>query len=171
MGTVMPVVIDGNNLLFAAQDTGDPDHVMGRSGLCDALGEWARRCKKRVHVVFDGPPPPAALAQQIGHPDIRVSYSGAGVSADDVIIGILESDSAARRLLVVSTDRAIRRAAVRRRAQDVRSDEFWGLVRRDLQREPRERVEPPEKHAGLEPDQTEEWLKRFDFNNDDDDGR
>ncbi len=170
----MPVVIDGNNLLFAAQDTGDPDHVMGRSGLCDALGEWARRGKKRVHVVFDGPAPSDALAEQIGHANIRVSFSGAGVTADEVIIGILESDSAARRLLVVSTDRAIRRAAVRRRAQDMRSDEFWGLVRRDLQRkprlpvEPRERVEPHEKHAGLEPDQTEEWLKRFDF---DDDGR
>ena len=159
---------DGNNLLFAAQDTGDPDHVMGRSGLCDALGEWARRGNTRVHVVFDGPAPPPALAEQIGHPNIRVSFSGPGVSADDVIIGILESDSAARRLLMVSTDRAIRRAAVRRRARDMRSDEFWGLVRRDLARKPRKRVEPHEKQAGLEPDQTEEWLKRFDFN---DDGR
>jgi predicted RNA-binding protein with PIN domain len=137
----MPVLIDGNNLMFAAQDTGDPDHVIGRSGLCDALGEWARRSRERVHVVFDGPAPSAALAQQIAHAAIRVSYSGAGVTADDVIEEILDSDSAARRLLVVSSDRAIRAAARRRRARDMRSDEFWALVLRDLARKPRESVE------------------------------
>lgn len=164
----MPVLIDGNNLLFAAQDTGDPDHVIGRSGLCNALGAWARRKNERVHVVFDGPAPSAGLAEQIGHAAIRVSYSGAGVSADDVIVGILDSDSAARRLLVVSSDREIRAAARRRRARDIRSDEFWVRVRRDLARKPRESVEPREKRDGLAPQEAQEWLKRFEI---DDDGR
>lgn len=164
----MPVVIDGNNLMFAAGDVGDPDHVIGRSGLCDALGEWARRRNERVHVVFDGPAPSAALAEQIGHAAIRVSYSGAGGSADDVIVAILNSDSAARRLLVVSSDREIRAAARRRRARDVRSDEFWALLQRDLARKPRQSLEPREKRDGLEPEEAQEWLKRFDL---DDDGR
>ena len=165
----MPVVIDGNNLLFAAQDTGDPDHVIGRSGLCDALGAWALRRNKRVHVVFDGRAPSAGLAEQIGHAAIRVSYSGGGVTADDVIIGIIDSDSAARRLLVVSSDREIRAAARRRRARDMRSNEFWALLRRDLAKKPPESVEPREKLHGLEPQEAQEWLKRFEV--DDDDGR
>ena len=162
----MPVLIDGNNLLFAAQDVGDPDHVIGRSGLCDVLGEWARRAGESVQVVFDGPAPSAALAQQIGHAHVEVRYSGGGVSADDVIIDILQSDSAARRLLVVSTDREIRRAATRRRARDIRSDRFWQVVQSDLQRRQPPPSEPPEKRAGLDPQQSDEWLRRFDLDQD-----
>ncbi len=98
----MPVVIDGNNLLHAARRVQTSSLLIGRSMLCDAIGRWAQRRKERVHIVFDGPAPPPDLAKQIGHPAIEVTYSGAGVSADQALIHLLESDSAARRLTVVS---------------------------------------------------------------------
>ena len=112
-------------------------------------------------MVFDGPAPPPPLAGQIGHPAIHVTYSGTGTSADSVLTEILETDSAARRLLVVSSDHEIVRAARRRRARSMGSEEFWRQVQRDLSRPPRVRVEPKEKEAGLRPDDVQRWLDEF----------
>lgn len=158
----MPVVIDGNNLLYAARNVEAASSLLvGRSMLCDAVGKWAQQRQERVHIVFDGPAPNAALARQIGHPAVEVSYSGAGISADAVVSNIIETDSAARRLLVVSSDRAIVRVAKRRRARPIRSEEFWKLLKSDLARRPPRRSEPEEKEAGLGPDATEAWLDEF----------
>jgi predicted RNA-binding protein with PIN domain len=158
----MPVLIDGDNLLHAARDMGDPDRLVGRSMLCDSLGAWARRQDERVHIVFDGVSPDPALASQIGHPAIQVSYSGAGVSADSVIADLLTANSAARRVLVVSTDREVRQAARRRRAHSMRSDDFWRQVQRDLSRREPRVAEPDEKRTGPAPDEVDDWLRRFD---------
>ncbi|MEW6200254.1 MAG: NYN domain-containing protein [Planctomycetota bacterium] len=157
----MPVVIDGNNLLHAARTAETSTLLIGRSMLCDAIGRWAQRRNERVHMVFDGPAPPPPLAGQIGHPAIEVTYSGTGTSADSVLTEMLETDSAARRLLVVSSDREIVRAARRRRARSMGSEEFWRQVQRDLSRPPRVRVEPKEKEAGLRPDDVQRWLDEF----------
>lgn len=158
----MPVIIDGNNLLHAAREAEALSLLIGRSMLCDTIGRWALRRDERVHVVFDGPAPNAALAKQIGNPAINVTYSGAGVSADAVVVDLVENDSAARRLLVVSSDRAIIRVAKRRRARPVRSEEFWRMLKRDLARSAVSyNREPEEKAGGLGPEVTEQWLDEF----------
>lgn len=159
----MPVVIDGNNLLFAAQKQEPSSILVGRSILCDRLGMWADRCRESVHVVFDGPAPNAALAAQIGNPNIEVTYSGRGVTADSVLCKIVETDSAARRLVVVSSDREVAAAAKRRRARAVRSEDFWAGLQRTLARPVPRKDEPEEKEAGLTPEATEEWLREFGF--------
>ncbi len=157
----MPVVIDGNNLLYAANGVGTRALRIGRSMLCDVVGSWAERRAERVHVVFDGRAPGAARAVQIGHSAIKVTYSGTGVSADAVLADILEKDSAARRLLVISSDRAVQKAAKRRRAQAMRSEDFWIMIERDLARPTPRRAEPEEKEAGSSPEATEQWLDEF----------
>jgi predicted RNA-binding protein with PIN domain len=157
----VPVLIDGNNLLYAARDAEPTDLLIGRSLLCDRLGAWSRRRREPVHVVFDGPEPATPLASQIGHPDIQVTYSGAGISADAVVIELLERDSAPRRLVVVSTDREIARAAKRRRAQPTRAEAFWRAVLRDLARPAASPTEPLEKHDGLTEEATDAWLAEF----------
>lgn len=162
----MPVLVDGNNLLFATRKVEDPDRLLGRSGLCHALGDWAARTGERVHVVFDGPRPTRDLVRQIRHPSINLTFSGAGRSADAVLIQMIEADSAARRLVVVSSDREIMRAAKRRKARPVKSDEFWISVRNDLAKEPPQRLEPEEKRHGLEPTDTERWLREFGLSDD-----
>ncbi|HOO17057.1 MAG: NYN domain-containing protein [Phycisphaerae bacterium] len=156
----MPVLIDGDNLLHAARAAKPPGPLVGRSILCDTIGRWARRRAERVRVIFDGPEPNPSLAKQIGNADIDVSYSG-GQSADAVLIGILETDSAARRLLVVSSDHEIAHAAKRRRARPIRSDEFWALVQHDLARPPPGPSEPREKRHGQTPEATDKWLREF----------
>jgi predicted RNA-binding protein with PIN domain len=157
----VPVLIDGNNLLYAARSAEVPSLVVGRSMLCDAVGRWAQRRRQRVHFVFDGPAPNPGLASQIGNPGVKVTYSGAGVSADAIVTDLLETDSAARRLTVVTSDRAIARAAKRRGARPVRSEDFWRMLKRDLERPRRPRIEPKEKEAGLSPEATEQWLDEF----------
>ena len=81
----MPVVVDGNNLLHAARDADALSPLVGRSMLCDTIGQWAELRSERVHIVFDGCAPHEPLAQQIAHPAIQVSYSGPGRTADAVL--------------------------------------------------------------------------------------
>lgn len=159
----MPVVIDGNNLLHAARDADALKLLTGRSMLCDTVGRWAVVRRERVHIVFDGRAPHAALAKQIGNAAIEVSYSGAGRTADAVVTYLIDTDSAPRRLTVVSSDRAIIRAAKRRRARWMRSEDFWRLLKRDLAQPAPDGTEPEEKEAGLSPEATEEWLADFGF--------
>lgn len=156
----MPVLIDGNNLLYAALDA-DPERPPSRSTLCQKLGQWARITGEKVAIVFDGPVPRGGVARQISDPNVAVSYSGAGISADDVLTRAIESNSAARLLLVVSSDRALVRAARRRKARTTRSDAFWARVQRDLARPRPQMPEPPEKRRGLRAGDAERWLREL----------
>jgi predicted RNA-binding protein with PIN domain len=156
----MPVLIDGNNLLYAARDT-DPERPPSRSTLCLRLGQWARRTGERVSVIFDGPAPTGGLARQISDPDVAVSYSGTGVSADAVLAETIEADTAARLLLVVSSDREVLDVARRRQARGMRSDEFWAMVLGALARPERPPLEPDEKRQGLPAADTERWLREL----------
>jgi hypothetical protein len=158
----MPVLIDGNNLLFVARDMETEGPELGRAGLCRYLGDWSRLSRQAVRLVFDGREPMTPeLARQIAGPDLVVLYSGAARSADDVLIELLETDSAARRLTVVSSDREIARAARRRRASVLRSDEFWRRLRRALDRPPRRSPVPRSKRFGPDQAETEQWLREF----------
>ncbi len=160
----MPVLIDGNNLLFAARDA-QPDRPVGRARLCELLGQWSRRVREQTTVIFDGPTPPGELAAQIADRAIEVGYSESE-KADSLIIARIQSDSAARRLVVVSTDREIARAAKRRRASPMRSDEFWELLLADLARPPHTPLEPIEKRRGLSKGQADDWLRELGFETD-----
>jgi predicted RNA-binding protein with PIN domain len=155
----MPVLVDGNNLLFAALEH-DPERPPSRSTMCCLLGQWARRTGERVAVIFDGPEPNPALASQISDPDVAVRYSG-DVTADELLARTIDADSAARRLIVVSSDREVAWAARRRRAKALRADAFWTTVLRDLTREQASPLEPPEKRRGLEGTDANRWLRRL----------
>lgn len=150
----MPVLIDGNNLIFALSDS------VGRSGLCDKLSPLLEK-EPQICVVFDGPPPPGGLASQIEETGIEVRYS-AGRTADEVIMELISAHTAPRRLTVVSSDREIRKAARRRRCVVLTSPQFA----RQLQQEEHPRPLPPshepkEKQRGLTGQQSREWLKEF----------
>lgn len=162
----MPILVDGNNLLHAARQLAGEQAPPGRAWLCLILGQWAERYRQELHIVFDGAAPPRDVAVQIDHPAIEVSYSGAGVTADEVVIEAIGASSAPKRLIVVSTDRELRRAARRRRAVAVRADDFWRQVQEDLARPPRQRPEPRSKYRGLSAEQTERWLREFGFDPD-----
>ncbi len=145
---------------------------VGRGGLCRLMGRFAGKSgtgskpalPKKVRVVFDGPPPYGPLAEQIMDKRIDVKYA-AGQTADDVIIKYIASDSAPRRLTVVSTDREIRTAARRRRCKTTTSEIFAKTLVRMLERSRQtsaaRNAEPPEKRVGLTPEQTRAWLREL----------
>ena len=155
--TLVPLLIDGNNLMHALGKAGIQ---VDRTGLCRLLDELAS-AGERVRVVFDGPARSGSPSGQVEQARIDVAYSGRG-SADDVILREIAADTAPRRLTVVSTDREIRRAARRRRCKLATSDEFVRFLLRMRRRADRPRpTEPPEKRRGLTTEQASLWLREL----------
>jgi uncharacterized protein len=116
----MPILIDCYNVLHAEKPTSLAG--LGEASLCGLLAAspWATG---GVTVVCDGRPKPHSPDPgSVGA--VVLVFSGAGRSADDVIIELIDKDTSPRRLTVVSSDRAIRRAARRRKARDLSSEDF-----------------------------------------------
>ncbi len=154
----MAYLVDGNNLMHALiGERGGP----GRQGLVSLLAALVER-GERVHVVFDGPPPPEGMRRQIASSGVRVSYSRSR-TADDLLAELIAADSGPRELVVVSSDREVRRSARRRRCHTRTSESFAKTLRSAAGRSPGQgrSSEPPEKTAGLSPEQTAEWLREF----------
>jgi len=134
----------------------------GRGGLCALLMELVTRGEK-VCVVFDGPAPPESATAQVTEHGIDLAFSG-HKSADELIVNRIATNTAPRRLTVVSTDREIRRAGRKRRCKVQTSEEFArSLLRAARPVEKRKPLEPREKRHGLSPQQTQAWLREFDL--------
>lgn len=166
----MPFLIDGDNLLHATRGAFDGAEHAGRAWLCRLLSAWDAQGRQEVTVIFDGVRPPTPGDGPVTEGALIIRYSD-NETADDLIIEAIEASSARRRLTVVSSDHEVRTAARRRRAQSVDSATFIEQVQRDLQRSTRKGSrEPREKYHGLEPGQTDEWLKAFGLGPAPDDG-
>ena len=163
----MPVVIDGYNLLHAARGL-EGGSQLGRRQLCEMVATWSRRAGEPALLVFDGAQPSDALASQLHAEGVDVVYSGAERTADEVIAEQIRASSAPRRLIVISTDRAIRQEARRRRCRHATSADFLELMARVLSRPQRPQVEPPEKRKGTPPEEVDDWLRRFGFDPEED---
>lgn len=159
----MRVLVDGNNLVFAARNTDPGDVLIGRQIVCQTLGQWATRYRHEVRIVFDGRAPARGFGEQLADANVELTFSGES-TADDTLTDLLNADSAARRMLVVSSDRQVQRAAGRRLAKSIKAEEFWLAVARDLARPLPEPGEPPAKRYGSESDdETRGWLDEFGF--------
>ncbi|MEO1236393.1 MAG: NYN domain-containing protein [Planctomycetota bacterium] len=155
----MTLVVDCYNVLHATM----PPMLAGldEGGLCRALGrtDWARRGP--VTVVADGRPKPLR-AEVSPVAEVELVFAGSHRSADDLIVELINRDSAPRRLTVVSSDRAIRAAARRRRARDLSSEDFIDRLVHQLRRH---RAGPPPSarpdFGPLPPELVERWRKHF----------
>jgi predicted RNA-binding protein with PIN domain len=116
------VLIDGNNLLHAMHEHAPIPHV-GRETLVKIIERWASRTDDRVTIVFDGPTPPAGLAEQMALGRVTVCYS-APHTADDIIVAEIHSAPHPTHLHIVTSDKAIRSEARHRRSQDTDSSSF-----------------------------------------------
>ena len=154
------VVIDGNNLLFAMREHA-PLPGVGRETLVKIIDRWARRGSDDVTLVFDGAVPHGGLSRQMSSSRIAVRFA-APSSADDVIIGMIESCRRPDLFRVVTADGAIGHAARARRCGHISSPSF---VRELFAAPDSGRVDTPspsEKPERLSPDEQEEWLRAFD---------
>lgn len=116
------LIIDGNNLLFAAQARGSRQ-PMGRETLVRRVEAWARDGGESVTIVFDGPSPRPGLARQMTAGPVTVLFS-APESADDVIIRMIRDEYRHAALRIVTGDTAIAYEARNCRCAQVASAAF-----------------------------------------------
>jgi predicted RNA-binding protein with PIN domain len=91
-------IVDGNNLIGRLGGG-------SREALVAELSELARSKRKRLTVVFDGPPPSGRpKVQQLG--DVTIVYA-APRSADEEIVRRIREDREPRGVTVVTDDRAL----------------------------------------------------------------
>lgn len=154
-------IIDGYNLFWSVHKIDVHSEEMSEVRLCRLIGRYLRRIGTEGKIIFDG----------IGPPDktpfnyikgIEIIFSGGEIDADTYIEAKINSDTAPKRLTVVSSDRRIRNAARLRKAASVKSEEFWRDVVNLLSRKNKVQ-EPAEKRQGLDQAQTGQWLKFFGF--------
>jgi len=151
----MPLVIDCYNVLHA-----DPRHALTTAGLCRRLARthWARH---GITVVCDGLPKPN---ERFDPPaGVELAHSGPGRSADDVIVARIEASANPRRLVVVSSDHAIRAAARRRRANTWTSDEFLRRLAEQSRASSDAAHERKAADLRLTDEQVDHWLREFGF--------
>ena len=155
----MPFLIDGYNLLWAVQKNGDGMEAIEDIMLCRILGRYLDLVGQRAEIIFDGTGPPEKHAFD-NIKGLEVFFSGPHRDADTVIEDKIRSDSAPRRLVVVSSDNKIRKAAHTRKAASVKSEIFWQDVYKAISRRQKE-SEPPGKRGGISEGETEHWLRVF----------
>lgn len=119
-----PVLVDGYNVSMLAWPAETLDRQRVR--LLDMADEIARRYGSELVVVFDGADVVGAHA---GRRLVRVRYSPAGVTADDVIRSEVAAVAPSRPVVVVTNDQAIRRDVAAVGANLVASAAFVELVR------------------------------------------
>jgi predicted RNA-binding protein with PIN domain len=163
----MPILIDGYNLLHA---TGIAGRGRGAGGLEQSRLALLNFLAASIDpaslthttVVFDAKAAPPGLPRAVNHHGMTVRYAEKYETADDLIIELIGADHAPRRLVVVSSDHQIQRAARRRKAQAVDSDVWYAEIIQ-LRRERAESAgdKPARPAVPLLEEDVNYWIRQF----------
>ncbi len=164
----MATLIDGYNLAHGsgilARNIGPGTLQRARDALVGFLkASLSDTERAATTVVFDAQATPPDLPSEQVCDGLRVVYAVGYETADALLEELIRADSAPRRLVVVSSDHQIQRAAKRRRATAVDSDAWFADLQRRRRERPRHRSDTHEKPSLPEVEaETEYWLKVFD---------
>lgn len=131
------LIIDGYNLMHAA-GIARPRYAPGGLEACRARlhRELSARLDADVLaaavVVYDAFDSVSDLDREQQHRGVNVLFAGQGRDADSLIERMLRQHSVPRRVIVVSSDHRLHRAARRRRARCVDSEDFWAELEADV---------------------------------------
>jgi hypothetical protein len=162
----MALLIDGYNLLHASgilgRGIGPGSLERSRAALLNFLAEsLAADDLARTTVVFDAREAPPGLPRSVQHRGITVCFAEPGGDADGVIEQLIAADSSPRRLTVVSSDHRLHRAARRRHAKPIDSDQWYlQVVRARIARQkgPTQSAKPGDPASESE---VQFWLRQF----------
>jgi uncharacterized protein len=163
----MPLLIDGYNLLNATgivgRGAGTPSLGQSRLALLNFLAASVDpREAAHTTVVFDAHQAPPGLPRVVRHGRLVVRFAAKHETADELIEELIHADSAPRRLVVVSSDHEIQRAARRRRAKAVDSESWYSeLIRARRRREEAAADAPPRPAVPLLEEDVDYWLRQF----------
>jgi len=129
----MATLIDGYNLLHATgilgRNVGPGTLERARNALLRFLATSLTDSERaETTVVFDANNGPPGLPREQYHQGIHVLYAKGYADADGLMEQLIRADSSPRRLVVVSSDHQVQRAARRRRATAVDSDRWHADV-------------------------------------------
>jgi len=162
----MPLLIDGYNLLHASgilgRGRGRGSLERSREALLNVLAESlpAREVSRTV-VVFDAHDPPWGLSRQADHRGLTIYFASRHADADTMIEELIKAHSAPRKLVVVSSDHRIQRAAKRRRATAIDSDRWFGELMRARQMPATSNDESKKPEGPFSPGEVDYWLSQF----------
>jgi hypothetical protein len=165
--TIMAILIDGYNLLHASgilpRGVGPGTLERARSALLNFLVESLEAAElAKAVVVFDAREAPAGRPRQVTHRGLRVHFAPNPGDADALIEQLILEDHSPRKLVVVSSDHRLQRAARRRRAQAVDSDRWYAeVVQRRMGRQQAAADEPAKPAGPLSDGEVARWLSRF----------
>ena len=163
----MALLIDGYNLLHASgilpRGIGPGTLERARARLLNFLVESLQPNElARTVVVFDARAAPVGRPRTVTHRGLKVHFAPNPGDADALIEQLISEDTSPRRLVVVSSDHRLQRAAKRRRAQAVDSDRWYGeIVRRRIGRGKASADEPAKPSGPLSGGEVARWLSQF----------
>ena len=155
----MPLVVDTFNVLHT-EGVLPPELAGVDIGGLMALIQQSRYDREPAVLVCDGRRPPDA-PRPATDGTIRLRFSGPGRIADELIMGMIRRSTAPRRLIVVSSDREIRRAARARRCRVLTSEDFLQHLARDVTARRNRRSTAGEVPASLATLDRAYWIREF----------
>ncbi len=152
-------IIDGHNLLHTIIKLDELFKPVTDIQMCRIINGFLKLTSQTGELIFDGSGPKEKNAyENLSH--LEVFFAGAGSDADTIIENKIKSDSAPKRLIIVSSDRRLRKAALSKKAVSIKSDEFWTVLNKQLEKR-RPEKEPGAKRQGLSESETNQWLRIF----------
>ena len=153
----MTLILDAFNVLHAwsTGPSGDLWTELSALAALSRRGPWAAL---PCLVVCDGPSPDRDRRQLDLLPDVAARFSGPTSDADSVIERLIIESHTPSRLVVVSSDRRIERAARRRGCRALGSPEF---LRACLGAKPSTPADDVGYDEAMPPEELESWLRAF----------
>ncbi|MFO0791630.1 MAG: NYN domain-containing protein [Pirellulales bacterium] len=163
----MALLIDGYNLLnvtgiFGGAGPGTTLHRTRLAFLNFLAASFTNRQRSETTIVFDAAGAPPGLPASIMHDGMAIHFARRHSNADEMIEELLEHWAAPKSLTVVSSDHRVQRAARRRGASFVDSEQWYAdliLIRRKNAAAAREAASKPA--GALTPDEVAYWLNEF----------
>ncbi|MGE3242087.1 MAG: NYN domain-containing protein [Pirellulales bacterium] len=163
----MPLLIDGYNLL----------HVSGVFGRGTALTELHRSREALLAflaaslskadcatttIVFDAAGAPPGLPRSYKYEGLQVEFARDPGNADELLERLIVAHDSPRKLVVVSSDHRVQRAAKRRRAKAIDSDRWWAELCDARRKRGGEVAAPPAKPTGSPSTfEVDYWVSQF----------
>ena len=157
----MPYLFDGYNLYHTLRKASDELQSLTPRLMCELIAQDMAQLRDKASVVFDGHPLRGQFDQDATIGSVTIVHSRSQSDADTVLERMIRENTAPRRLTVVSSDHRVKRAARRRRAQAVTSQDYIEQLFKRLAKPPRQPSEPREKQRGVVPGELKEWLDLF----------
>jgi predicted RNA-binding protein with PIN domain len=157
------IIIDGYNLIYAHPELKkkiDSEAEEVREILIRVLAEYIRTRRIEIVVVFDSAA--SGVVYKLSLPSrIEVIFSRPGLTADQMIVKMMQSESEPRKVTVVSSDyKDIGAVATSLGVEHLFSEAFWEIILKERKVAKKEKEEE-EKPSSVSEKEVEYWLQEF----------